>query len=773
MVNIVGLSVGLASVMALLVGVYMYVTTDNIHTDKDRMYFLKSKSAEGKEFMQTTYPLLDEIIKTCPEVEAGTHTQSWSYPWLKYGTKETQGTTSYVDTGFFGVFSFPLKYGNASVALKDKFSVVISEKIATELFGNENPIGKTISADDSISLTVTGVLKPIPTNSSVRGEVFLTTDLLKDNPNFKNNADWYNGFATNFLKLKPNTDIAAFDAKIAKLVALNYAPTRKTDKVFSVPFSKMKDEAGPIVNVIIKGSVGTSIFILLILLVNLLNLNTASLYNRSKEVAVRQIIGSGKINIVKQFCLENALIIGISMVIASFLFMTVLFPKMNELYGSRFGEISLNMEKDYPFMIVFLIVGIILTLLAGTLPAMKLISVKVADAIKGRLSTTVSSHRLRNIFIALQFTLAITFICITIILNQQINFMKQASPGFNKDEVVVVSLDLAFKNPKSAGAHFQTVLNSLKSNAYVKAVSVSEMIPTAYQQNYNSYIDPATNKELSLQHSAADAAYLSAFEIPVVNGRNFDDALEASEENSVMINRTAMKAFGWTDVKGKQLREKSGATVMNVIGVMEDFHYADMQQAIEPLLHWYGGKQHLQYSRYLNIRIEGNHKTEVLQKLKSEFKAMPSRRDFDSKFMADLVNKQYLLIDGISKTTNFVALLTIIVSCMGMFGLISLFTKQRVKEIGIRIVLGADISQIVGLVSKDFIRLVIIACLIALPVAGLVMHNWLQDFAYRIDMQWWMFLLAACLALLIAFITVGYQAIKAATVNPVQSLRTE
>ena len=759
--------------MALLIGVYMYVTTDSMHKDKDRMYYLKSKNSDGKEYMQTTYPLLDEIVKTCPEVEAATHNQSWNWPWLKYGANETQGSTSYVDTGFFGVFSFPLKYGNATTALKEKFSVVISEKIAHELFGDENPVGKSITADDSVNLVITGVLSPIPTNSSVRADVFLTTTLLKDNTGFRKNANWYNGFAINILKMRPGANIQQFEAKVAKLVALNYSPERTKEKVFTRPFSEMRDEAGPIVNIIIKGSIGTSVFILLILLVNLLNLNTASLYTRSKEVAVRQIIGGSKLNIIKQFCLENALIIGISLLIAAFLFMDVLFPQLNNMYGSRFGDISFNLQKDYPFVIIFIIVGILLTLLAGTLPALKLISAKVSDGVKGKLINTVNSHRLRNAFIAVQFTLAIIFICITIILNQQISYMKQASPGFNQEDVVVVGLDLAFKNQQAATSHFETILNELKTNAYVKGLSVSDMIPTAYRSNYNNYYDPATSKEISIQHTAADAGFLQAFDIPLIDGRNFNDAREATEKNSVLINRTAMKALGWSSVSGKQLREKNSSTVFNVIGVMEDFHYADMQQPVEPLLHWYSGKQNLENGRYLIVQIKGNHKNQVVQKLQADFKAMPSRRDFHADMMNDLVSKQYLLIDGISKATNFVALLTIIISCMGMFGLISLFAKQRVKEIGIRKVLGAEVSQIVSLLSKDFIRLVAIACIIALPIAGWAMQAWLQNFAFRIDIQWWMFLLAATIALLIAFLTVGFQAIKAASVNPVKSLRTD
>ncbi len=772
-VNIIGLSVGLASVMSLLVGVYMYTTTDNMHRDKDRMYYLKTTGADGNEYMQTTYPLLGEILKKCPEVEAGTHTQGWSSPWLKYGEKEAQENTNYVDTGFFGVFSFPLKYGNAATALKDKFSVVISEKVATQLFGKENPVGKTIAADDTVQLTVTGVLEEIPSNSTIKSEVFLTTALLENNPNFKDNANWYNGFAVNFLKLRPGTNVSTLDSKITKLVALNYAPDRKTDKVRAVQFANMRNEAGPIINVIIKGSIGTSIFILIIILVNLLNLNTASMYNRSREVAVRQIIGSSKLNIIKQFCLENALIVFSSIILAALLFNNILLPQLNEMYGSRFGDLSITLRKDYVFVLLFVVIGIVITIAAGTLPALKLVSIRVSDAVKGKISTSANNHRIRNIFIAFQFTMAIIFICITVILNRQIDYMKNASLGFNKDDVTVVNLDLAFKNREAATAHFETVLNELKTKPYVKDVSTNSVIPTAYWNNFNTYIDPLTNKEVNMRHTGADAGFLTTYNIPVIDGRNFDDRLAASEGKSIMINRTAMNALGWKTAAGKQLKSKGGNDIFTVIGVMEDFHYQDMQNPIEPLIHWYGGKQGLADNNYLSIRVEGNHTKEMLQQLEASFKLMPSRRSFKTDFMGDLVGKQYALIDGILKTTNFVALLTIIISCMGMFGLISLFAKQRVKEIGIRKVLGAQVLQIVTLLSKDFAKLIAIACIIAFPLAWFAMHSWLQSFSYRINIEWWMFTIAGILASLIAFFTIGFQAIRAAIANPVKSLRTE
>ena len=773
-VNIIGLSVGIASVMALSFSVYQYITTDRMFKGKENLYYLKTITPSGESYMQTTYPLLEEIVKTCPEVEAGTHAQNWGNPpWLKYGDKETQEGTNYVEKDFLKVFTFPLTQGNPATALNDKFSAVISDKVARQLFGKENPLGKTISADDSVQLTITGVMAPQPNNNTIHSDVLLTAALLKDNKDFVGGANWYNSFASNFLRLKPGSSIPVFESKLAKIVATNYAPESKKSIIKAVAFSNMKDEAGPLIGVIIKGSVGAAVFILLIIVVNLINLNAATMYTRSKEVGVRQMMGSGKKNIILQFCVENGLLVFFSVVFGTLLFMYALLPQMNKFTGDRFGESVLNIKNDYRFLLLFILIGIVITLVAGSLPAWRLTAFKISDVVKGRLGNINSGNRMRNIFITVQFTLAIIFIGITLILNRQINYMKSVSIGFNKENVVVINTDLAFRNPQAASVHFESLLQQLKDNPNVRAVSTAQTIPTGYWDNYNTYMETASGKEIKFRHAGADAGYLKTFEVSLVEGRDFDDALTASEEKSIIINKTAMNAFGWTSAVGKKLVSKGGNETFTVIGVMDDFNYQNTQGAIEPLMHWYNGKQKLGYNNYLSINAAPAYQKKLLEQLQHDFAAMPSRRPFKYSYMSDLVNKQYTLLNGILTTTNFIAFLTILVASMGMFGLISLLAKQKVKEIGVRKVLGASILNIVTMLSRDFLKLVLIASVIALPVAWYAMHNWLNDFAYRIEIKWWMLLLTSVIAIIIVIFTVGFQSIKAALMNPVKSLRSE
>ncbi len=772
-VNIIGLSTGLASIMALSVLIYQYVTTNDNLKDIDQMYYLKT-DFKGDQYTQTVYPLLGEIVKKCPEVEAATHIQQWYAPWLKYNNKEFQEKTEFVDTGYFKVFQLPFKHGNPATALKDKFSIVLSDEMAQKFFGNINPVGKVITADDTMQLTVTGVLKHVPSNCTVNPKILLPTAILESNPNFTQGANWYNTFASNYLRLQKNSDVKKLDAQVASIVKLNYAQEQKSNKVYAVPFSKILQEQSNLISVIIKGAIGAGVFILLIILVNLINLNTAGMYARSKEIAVRQMIGGSRKNIITQFCFENGLVVFISVLFGWLLFSLLLLPEVNNIVKDKYGEIETGIAKDFPLIIVFACIGIIFTIVAASLPAVKLATVKVTDAVKGKItSNNYKGSSLRNIFITIQFVLAITLIGVAIIFNRQMSYMKSSALGFNKDNVAVVKLDLAFLDQKSAATRFESILNELKNNPHVKSVSTNNNIPTAYDQNYNSYIDPATNNEVSLRQEPADAGYVPTYQIPIIQGKNFSDKLAASEKNAVLINRAAMDAFGWKNAVSKQIKAKGeDGTAYTIIGVMENFHYQDLQNNIEPLVQWYGGKANLR-NRYLSVRTEPGYIKPVMNQLEQAFKTMPSRRDFSYELMSSRVDEQYALLDGILKVTSYIALLTILIAAMGMFGLISLFAKQRVKEIGIRKVLGASVAGIVKLLSKDFLFLIGAAIIIATPIAWYIMKNWLQDFAYRINISWWMFFMAGIFAVVIALATISFQAIRAALANPVESLRSE
>jgi len=772
-INITGLSVGLASLMTLSVLLFQYLTTNDNVSGIDQMYYLKTVKPSGSQSMATTYPLLGEIVRECPEVEAATHMQQWYSPWLKYQGKEFQETTDFVDTSYFKVFQFHFRYGNPQTALKDKYDIVFSAEIAEKIFGKDDPVGKIIMADDSLPLRVAGVLAPIPTNTTIRPTVLLSTALLQDNPGFKQTAGWYNVFAVNYLRLKKGSAPAQLDAQIAAIVKSNYAPELKRERVQAVPFRNIKGESGHLTGMIMKGAVGAGLFILLIILANLVNLNIAATYARAREVAVRQIMGSTKGQIILQFCLENGLIVVVAVTVAWFLFLLLLLPLVNDLLGNRIGAIGPVMKNDYLLFAFFGMLSLLITLLGAIFPAWRLIKLPVADAVKGKLSKgNYRNSTFRNLFIVLQFALAVILICTALVFSRQVAFMKSFALGFNQQNLAIVKLDLSYLDPKSADVRFKTLIHTLKSNPHVKGVSTSRSIPTAYDDNYNSFYDPATGKKILLRYTDVDAGYFPTYQIPFLQGRNFDDALTASEHSSVIINETAMKAFGWKNAIGKRLKEDGSTATYTVIGVTRDFHFEDLQNGIQPVMQSYTGPPSLD-NRFLTIRIVAGQIKPIMERLRRSFQSIPSRRAFSFELMSSRIDQQYGLFDGMLKATDYVATLTIIIACMGLFGLITLFARQRAKEIAIRKVLGADVIRLLRVLSGNFIMLIGIAMLIGAPIAWFVMSNWLQNFAYRVRMDGWVFLLGSLTTLLLSVITVGLQTLKTARANPVDALRAE
>jgi putative ABC transport system permease protein len=772
--NLLGLSIGIGSVLTLIFSVYAYYDADANIEDQENIFFLKTYTTGGDSYTETPYLLLNEIIKSSPEVVAGSHLQNWSELWLEYGELEFQEQTNYVEPAFFDVFSLALKHGNRKTALDKKYSVVLTHKVSEKIFGKTNPVGEILKANDSLNLTITGVLEPISPYSAFRIGVVMPAQLLESYPSFKARSDWGDSFSMNYLKLRPNTDIGAFESRVEDLVQKNYSDPTIVAAIKALPFADIRIESIPVVETIINGCIATSVFILLIVLINLLNLNASTMYRRTKDIAVRKILGGSKKDIIIQFCMENGILVFASISISALLFLGFLLPKLNSIYGADFGKISFSIEKDYPVILFVMALGLLVTLIVGILPTLRFISIPISKGIKGKINAIKSNFLVRNSFIVLQFSIAILFICIAIILNSQIGFMKNAPLGFSKENVLVGNINLEFKNKETASSNFNALLDKLEANSYVKNVSVSDGIPSDYNFNYTQLYDPETDNEVRMRYARSDQDYLKTFEIPLVMGRDFDKNLDQADDYPVLINRTAMKALGWDAIEGKQLKAKgSTSSSYPIVGVMEDFHFQDMQNAVEPLVHFYRDKKDLAYPHFLSVKIEVGHEKTVEELIVNGFGTIESRRTYEQEFLTDKVSAQYRLIEGMLKTVNVVALLTIFISCLGMFGLISFMAKRRVKEIGIRKVLGSGVLKIIILLSKDYILLVGIAAILAIPIAWYVMNAWLSGFAHSITIQWWMFAIGGLMALLITSFTVGLQAVKSAIANPTKSLKTD
>ncbi|MFS4454718.1 ABC transporter permease [Maribacter sp. 2304DJ31-5] len=772
--NLLGLSIGIGSVLTLLFSVYAYYTADKNIEDQENIYYFKTITTGGDSYRDNPYPLMDKIIETSPQVIVGTHLHGWGNIWLEHGEKELQERTDYVDPEFFEIFSLPLKYGNSKTALEEKYSIILTDRVSQKIFGDKNPVGKTLIGADSLNLTVTGVFEPISPYSAFRLGVLLPNEILKDNPNFLSQANWASSFSSHFLRVRPGADITQLENHVNQLVQHNYSDPTIIARLKAMPFAGARMDSIPVVRTIIGGNIATSFFILLIVLVNLLNLNTSTMFRRTKNIAVRKILGGSKKSMIVQFCMENGILVLLSVLISGGLFLGLLLPKLNNIYGADFGKIGFSIQNDYPVIFGVGVLGILVTLVVGVFPTLRFISVPVSTGIKGKIETIKSNFFLQNSFIILQFVIAILFICIAIILNNQIGFMKNADLGFKKENIIVGAIDLEYKDIESAESNFQALLKELEGNPYVKSFSVSEAIPSDYYFNYTTYYDPNTDTDVRMRRSYTDEGYLKTLEIPMVEGRDFDENLDHTEEYRAIINQTAMKALGWNSIEGKRLKFKNSLDSGHlVVGVMEDFHYQDLQNAVEPLVHFYRDRKNLGAHHYLSLRVEEGQEKIITNSLRSKFAQIDSRRNYEQAYLSDKVSGQYRLMEGMLKVVNVAALLTIFISCLGMFGLISFMAKRRIKEIGIRKILGAGILKIIILLSKEYIILVGVAALIAFPVAWYLMNAWLGSFSYSITIQWWMFALGGLIALLITSFTLGIQAVKSALANPVKSLRTE
>jgi putative ABC transport system permease protein len=772
-INMLGLSLGLASVGVLILFIQRGLTFDTFHKDNDQIYFVQTEDKENR-YNQTVYPMLSQLLKTYPEIETGTHVQGWNNVWINYNGKDIQGNTKYVDTTFFSVFSFKLQYGNPKTALGRKQSIIINKGIAASLFGEKNPVGETVAVNDTMNFIVSGVLDDVPANSSVQFEVLVPISNLEADKNFNENADWYNTFATVYLKLKKGADAGMLEAKLPAFAKAHFSKDAGQRKIRLVSLRDFIHYENPAFKWMINGAIAIAFFILVIISINLLNLNTAIAFTRAKEVAVRKVTGSTERQILIQFWTESGIVLAASLMLSMLLGVLYLVPQFNEFRKERM-QLVVTWEQDYVTILTLIGIISLIAIIAGTYPALYLNKLDIRDTIKGKLSN--KPQRLswtKGSLIVVQFVISIGLVIGAIAVRKQVSFMREADLGFDRNNVVVVQADRQYKDESAAMSQFKPILNNLLQNSKVKSLATSGVVPTKYWFNYNIYLPEGdANKEIRFRHVGTGSRYAETYGISMLEGRDFSDEMDKNGENHpVVINEAAMRAMGWKTAVGKRLRQKNNPEVYTVVGVMKDFHYQELKEKIEPLLHWYEGPAAL--NRYLSIQLYdiGQAKT-LLADLEKDMMKIPGKKPFSFFYLSDELSRQYNHLDGIWKMINFVTILSIVIALAGIFGLITLAANQRTKEVGIRKVLGSSVIGIALLLSRDFVVLVSIAIVIAIPLAYRFSVNYLQSFEYHISLDWYVFALVALMALVLTVLTVGFQSIRAALTDPVKSLRSE
>lgn len=772
-INLLGLSLGLASAVVLILFIQRGLTFDTFHQDSDQIYFIQTEDKDSR-YNQTVYPILEQLLKTYPEIEKGTHVQGWGNAWINYKGKDIQGSTKYVDNTFFDIFSFKLKYGNAATALKNRQSILINNDIALSLFGDTNPVGKIVSINDTLNFTVTGVLQNLPDNSTIQFEVLMPISNLESDKNFQQNADWYNTFATVYIKLGNGASVSKLEEKFPEFVKTHFAEGGKARKIRIAPIKDFIHFQNPFFKNMIYGAMTIAGFIFLIISINLINLNTAIAFTRAKEVAVRKVTGSNLRQILTQFWFESGIILISALILSIFFAVSYLIPQFNEYRQGRM-QLMLNWEQDKVTILTLLLIIGVIAFIAGTYPALYLNKLDIRDTIKGKITKNTQSRSwTRESLIVIQFALTIILILGAISVRMQIGFMREANVGFDKENIVVVQSDLQYKDENAAMGQFTGILDDLKQNPHIKSIATSGVVPTKYWNNYNVYFSESEpDKEIRLKQAGTSSSYTKTYNIRMLEGRDFSEELDGNGENNpVVINESAMKALGWKSAVGKRLRPKSNQKVYTIVGVMKDFHYQELKERIEPLIHWYEGKTSL--NSYLTIKFDDSKNAPtVLAALESKMKKIPAKKPFKFFYLSDEVSRQYNDLDGIWKMVNFVTILSIVIALAGIFGLITLAASQRIKEVGIRKVLGANVQEIAIMLSRDFIVLVTISIAIGLPLAYSFVKSFLQRYQYHVELKWYVFALVGFFALFLTILTVGFQSIKAAMMDPVKSLKSE
>lgn len=768
-----GLTVGMTACFLIFLHVKFELSYDNFHSKADRIYRLVTDvktSSENLHAETTSWAFAPKMKSELPEVQSFIRISRGDFLFTKGDIKFQEDKMLFADSTLFKVFDFKLIKGNPQTALKNPYSIVLSETYAKKYFGEENPLGQALLfSENMVPATVTGVMKDIPENSQIKTDLFvsMSTYTEKINPIVDGDAGYFG--AMTYLLLKPGTNANAFEKKLPsfldKWIGKDLDNSQVHYELFIEPLRDvyLYSVRGGAKNANIRNVYVFSIiaiFILFIACFNFINLTTARASERAKEVGIRKVVGASKSQLGKQFLGESILLCLIAFVL-TVLLSALLLPSFNQLSGKI---ISTGIFSNFSYILVLFFASIAIGLIAGIYPALVLSSFKPIVVLKGRFSTGTKGVLLRKGLVVLQFAISIALIIGTIMVYSQMKYMHNQDLGFNKEQMIILET-----NGDSSKFAFKQSILTIPN---VKSVSLSSSVPgmginAAYSKVENKNGDMQV---ANLDRYAVDFDFIPQFEMKMVAGRSFSRDFATDSTQALILNETAVKQFGYSSpdqIIGKRFEQwgRKG----KVIGVVKDFHYRALQQKIKPLsIVIAPNAVHL-----VNIKVAAADIPKTLDAIESKWQEMIPSRPFNYTFLDETFNKQYRDEERFQKLFFIFSILAIFISCLGLLGLISYSTIQRTKEIGIRKILGASVSGITSLVSKQFIKLVLIAFVIASPIAWFGMHKWLQNFAYRIDIQWWVFALAGIIALLIALVTVSFQAIKAAMANPVKSLRSE
>ncbi|MBS1600592.1 MAG: ABC transporter permease [Bacteroidetes bacterium] len=780
-INIIGLATGMAACITILLFVAYEKSFDNFHT-KNIYRLNEVQKFEGMVASQkvglSMFPMGPTIKNEFPEIKNFTRINWTGKIELTSGNKRIYlPNTFFVDSTFFQMFDFTLLKGNKATVLDKPNSVVLTEASAEKIFGKGDPMGKTIThyEGDTTSFVVTGIMQNVPQNSQLQFDALFSFNTVYDHhPEMMN--QWGGNWLDTYFELAPGTNTNLLEKKFPAYLKrhLTRNDNWKNYELFLLPLKDIHANASDIgldyLNYQKFDKNYTNIFfaialtVLLIACVNFMNLATARSAERAKEVGIRKSIGAYRWQLAFQFISEAILLSLIAVVLAVAL-VELFLPMVNTLSHRK---LAFPLFTNPLILLLILLGAVLIGVVSGLYPAAYLSSFQPVKVLKGSAQTGRNKSRLRNILVIGQFATAIFLMIATVFLMRQLNFMQARDTGFNRDQVVTLPFDdLTYKN-------YTSLKQDLLSNTLVSGV-------TAAQDQLGSHLDQSgirfkgngPERQLTSTRLIVDPDYLNLYKISLLMGRNFSTEKSANGKEYIIneaLAKELLKDQPGADMSSLLNKEFGFDSAGKIVGIAKDFNFNSLHYKIETMFMF---NQREWGFNTMSVKINGNKAKEAVAFIQSTWKKYSPDRPFEYQFLDEHFQEMYMADTQITKTVAVLAILAIIISCLGLFGMASYSAEKRIKEIGIRKVLGASVSGIVGMLSKDFLKYVLIAALIAWPLAWYCVNRWLQDFAYRVDVSWWVFAIAVVAAIFIALITISFQAIKAATSNPVKSLRTE
>ncbi|MFT7032637.1 MAG: putative ABC transport system permease protein [Cyclobacteriaceae bacterium] len=775
-INIIGLSIGVVFSLLLLLFILDEVTYDKFHKKSNRTYRIAADVRVDNTEIHiptTMAPLGPTMTSEYSGVEGFLRVLSLGETLVITGNEEFYEEDIYfADSSFFNFFDFSLKYGEPDECLVNPNSIVITDELAKKYFGEENPIGKIIkTGGEEKGRTITGVMAQLPSNSHMRPKGLISYSSL---PAF-GPQDWGSLNDHTYILLKEGYEKDSinivFDQTLVKYIEPMFKEFDAEAEFYLQPISSIHLHSdlqgeistnGDIYYIYIFGSI--AVFMLLIASINYMNLSTARSASRSKEVGVRKALGSSRIQLIWQFMAESILITMLSVIISSIIVFFLL-PAFNELTKK---SIPLNFVTD-PIVILGLL-GIILFVgvIGGSYPSFFLSKFKAVEVLKGKGLIHNGNATLRKVLVITQFSISLVMIICTWVVFDQLQFVQDKNLGFNKNQVLKIPL-----NGKEVMKKYNVLRNQLLAEPNIEAVGSGDSTPGGRNLSMSGIKIESDNGQLIdkvFQNITIDNEYLNTLEIPIVLGRNFSTNIAKDTSLAILVNEEMVRHMGWIDPIGKKVimleSNRRMQAPSRVVGVVKNYHILSLQEPISPLVIHNSSE-----NGNLLIRIKPTNVASTIEYIKKTWSEIVPNRPFELNFLEQEFAKQYETEQKRGEVFGIFALFTILISCLGLFGLASFTAEKRSKEISIRKVAGAGIGNIVLMMSKDFLKLVFVSVLISFPIAYLVMNQWLEEFAFRIDISPMSFVFSAILTILIAFITISYHSISSAMSNPTRALK--